>query len=210
MLVYSTCTITPQENEEQVAWALKSFPCLRLEKQVSSLSYQCLLDRLSCLSVLKTKKKILVVKIKGKHVMTSTLKWMTTSTSAIFLLMFFYLWKLFFFLFVVSSKTMLLWPPYTFFKAIHFFPFFAYLLFYSYITVSVSVNNVIIVLSISLLVWINSWNFDFFFWFPTRPLKCQAVYVNAHCLFDHVSLHRPLISEDQVLLTLVFQMMKGC
>ena len=57
MLVYSTCTITPQENEEQVAWALKSFPCLRLEKQVSSLSYQCLLDRVSCLPVLKTKKK---------------------------------------------------------------------------------------------------------------------------------------------------------
>ena len=57
MLVYSTCTITPQENEEQVAWALKSFPCLRLEKQVSSHLYQCLLDRVSCLSVLKTKKK---------------------------------------------------------------------------------------------------------------------------------------------------------
>ena len=57
MLVYSTCTITPQENEEQVAWALKSFPCLRLEKQVSSLLYQCLLDRVSCLSVLKTKRK---------------------------------------------------------------------------------------------------------------------------------------------------------
>ena len=57
VLVYSTCTITPQENEEQVAWALKSFPCLRLEKQVSSLLYQCLLDRVSCLPVLKTKKK---------------------------------------------------------------------------------------------------------------------------------------------------------
>lgn len=35
VLVYSTCTITPQENEEQVAWALRSFPCLRLSKQVS-------------------------------------------------------------------------------------------------------------------------------------------------------------------------------
>ena len=35
VLVYSTCTITPQENEQQVAWALRSFPCLRLEKQVS-------------------------------------------------------------------------------------------------------------------------------------------------------------------------------
>ncbi|KAL9971447.1 hypothetical protein ACROYT_G023969 [Oculina patagonica] len=33
VLVYSTCTITPQENEEQVAWALRSFPCLRLAKQ---------------------------------------------------------------------------------------------------------------------------------------------------------------------------------
>jgi len=33
VLVYSTCTITPQENEQQVAWALRSFPCLRLEKQ---------------------------------------------------------------------------------------------------------------------------------------------------------------------------------
>lgn len=30
------------------------------------------------------------------------------------------------------------------------------------------------------------------------------------CLFDHVFLHRPLISEDQVLLIVVFQMMKGC
>ena len=35
VLVYSTCTITPQENEEQVAWALKSFPCLKLAGQVS-------------------------------------------------------------------------------------------------------------------------------------------------------------------------------
>ena len=35
VLVYSTCTITPQENEEQVAWALKSFPCLKLARQVS-------------------------------------------------------------------------------------------------------------------------------------------------------------------------------
>ena len=33
---------------------------------------------------------------------------------------------------VVSSKTMLLWPPYTFFKPIHLFLFFAYLLFYPY------------------------------------------------------------------------------
>ena len=35
VLVYSTCTITPQENEEQVAWAVKSFPCLKLARQVS-------------------------------------------------------------------------------------------------------------------------------------------------------------------------------
>ena len=35
VLVYSTCTLTPQENENQVEWALKSFPCLSLERQVS-------------------------------------------------------------------------------------------------------------------------------------------------------------------------------
>ena len=35
VLVYSTCTITPQENEQQVAWVLKSFPCLKLARQVS-------------------------------------------------------------------------------------------------------------------------------------------------------------------------------
>ncbi|KAM6214241.1 tRNA (cytosine(72)-C(5))-methyltransferase NSUN6 [Rhynchocyon petersi] len=33
VLVYSTCTITLAENEEQVAWALKSFPCLQLQPQ---------------------------------------------------------------------------------------------------------------------------------------------------------------------------------
>ncbi|XP_040208421.1 LOW QUALITY PROTEIN: tRNA (cytosine(72)-C(5))-methyltransferase NSUN6 [Rana temporaria] len=32
-LVYSTCTITLAENEEQVAWALKTFPGLQLEVQ---------------------------------------------------------------------------------------------------------------------------------------------------------------------------------
>ncbi|XP_056375200.1 tRNA (cytosine(72)-C(5))-methyltransferase NSUN6 [Hyla sarda] len=32
-LVYSTCTITLSENEEQVAWALKTFPCLQLQAQ---------------------------------------------------------------------------------------------------------------------------------------------------------------------------------
>lgn len=35
VLVYSTCTVTLAENEEQVAWALKMFPCLTLEPQVS-------------------------------------------------------------------------------------------------------------------------------------------------------------------------------
>ncbi|XP_032956497.1 tRNA (cytosine(72)-C(5))-methyltransferase NSUN6 isoform X2 [Rhinolophus ferrumequinum] len=33
MLVYSTCTITLAENEEQVAWALTTFPCLQLQPQ---------------------------------------------------------------------------------------------------------------------------------------------------------------------------------
>ncbi|GAB0184752.1 tRNA (cytosine(72)-C(5))-methyltransferase NSUN6 [Grus japonensis] len=33
ILVYSTCTITLSENEEQVAWALKTFPCLQLQPQ---------------------------------------------------------------------------------------------------------------------------------------------------------------------------------
>ncbi|XP_067863189.1 tRNA (cytosine(72)-C(5))-methyltransferase NSUN6 isoform X2 [Heptranchias perlo] len=33
ILVYSTCTITLAENEEQVAWALDSFPCLCLQPQ---------------------------------------------------------------------------------------------------------------------------------------------------------------------------------
>ncbi|XP_075068031.1 tRNA (cytosine(72)-C(5))-methyltransferase NSUN6 [Mixophyes fleayi] len=32
-LVYSTCTITLSENEEQVAWALRIFPCLQLQAQ---------------------------------------------------------------------------------------------------------------------------------------------------------------------------------
>ncbi|XP_008301121.1 putative methyltransferase NSUN6 [Stegastes partitus] len=33
VLVYSTCTVTLAENEEQVAWALKTFPCLTLQPQ---------------------------------------------------------------------------------------------------------------------------------------------------------------------------------
>ncbi|KAM9308742.1 tRNA (cytosine(72)-C(5))-methyltransferase NSUN6 [Gastrophryne carolinensis] len=32
-LVYSTCTITLAENEEQIVWALKTFPCLQLQAQ---------------------------------------------------------------------------------------------------------------------------------------------------------------------------------
>uniref|UniRef100_A0A3Q3L040 NOP2/Sun RNA methyltransferase 6 n=1 Tax=Mastacembelus armatus TaxID=205130 RepID=A0A3Q3L040_9TELE len=34
VLVYSTCTVTLAENEEQVAWALNAFPCLMLQPQV--------------------------------------------------------------------------------------------------------------------------------------------------------------------------------
>ena len=41
----------------------------------------------------RKKKKLLVLKTKRKCIMASTLKWMTTSTSEIFLLMFFFLWK---------------------------------------------------------------------------------------------------------------------
>ncbi|XP_032407476.1 tRNA (cytosine(72)-C(5))-methyltransferase NSUN6 isoform X1 [Xiphophorus hellerii] len=33
VLVYSTCTVTLSENEEQVAWALNTFPCLSLQPQ---------------------------------------------------------------------------------------------------------------------------------------------------------------------------------
>ncbi|KAL2761432.1 tRNA (cytosine(72)-C(5))-methyltransferase NSUN6 isoform 2 [Daubentonia madagascariensis] len=33
VLVYSTCTITLAENEEQVSWALTTFPCLQLQPQ---------------------------------------------------------------------------------------------------------------------------------------------------------------------------------
>ncbi|XP_028826636.1 putative methyltransferase NSUN6 isoform X2 [Denticeps clupeoides] len=33
VLVYSTCTVTLAENEEQVAWALRTFPCLSLQAQ---------------------------------------------------------------------------------------------------------------------------------------------------------------------------------
>ena len=34
VLVYSTCTVTLAENEEQVAWALETFPGLQLQHQV--------------------------------------------------------------------------------------------------------------------------------------------------------------------------------
>lgn len=37
VLVYSTCTVTLAENEEQVAWALQTFPCLTLQPQVKTL-----------------------------------------------------------------------------------------------------------------------------------------------------------------------------
>lgn len=33
VLVYSTCTVTLAENEEQVAWALETFPGLQLQHQ---------------------------------------------------------------------------------------------------------------------------------------------------------------------------------
>ncbi|KAJ8782775.1 hypothetical protein J1605_009857 [Eschrichtius robustus] len=33
VLVYSTCTVTLAENEEQVAWALETFPHLQLQHQ---------------------------------------------------------------------------------------------------------------------------------------------------------------------------------
>ncbi|KAL6097708.1 nsun6 [Pungitius sinensis] len=33
VLVYSTCTVTLSENEEQIAWALETFPCLTLQAQ---------------------------------------------------------------------------------------------------------------------------------------------------------------------------------
>ncbi|KAF7465329.1 Hypothetical predicted protein [Marmota monax] len=42
VLVYSTCTITLAENEEQVAWALTTFPCLQLQPQVRVISFYSL------------------------------------------------------------------------------------------------------------------------------------------------------------------------
>lgn len=38
VLVYSTCTVTLAENEELVAWALNTFPCLTLQPQVTNTS----------------------------------------------------------------------------------------------------------------------------------------------------------------------------
>lgn len=38
VLVYSTCTVTLAENEEQVAWALEMFPGLQLQHQVSTVA----------------------------------------------------------------------------------------------------------------------------------------------------------------------------
>ena len=42
ILVYSTCTITMEENEKQVVWMLENFPELILTPQVSSLSISLL------------------------------------------------------------------------------------------------------------------------------------------------------------------------
>ena len=155
VLVYSTCTITPQENEEQVAWALKSFPCLRLEKQVSSLLYHCLLDRVSCLSVLKTKKKNPSGKDKRqvrddlhskvnddfnfRNLSVDVLFFMKTFVSLSFFL------SLFLFFFFLSGWL----ENYVPLTTLHFsqshsllsFPL-RYLLFYSYVAVSQSVINV--------------------------------------------------------------------
>lgn len=38
VLVYSTCTVTLAENEEQVAWALETFPSLQLQHQVRTVA----------------------------------------------------------------------------------------------------------------------------------------------------------------------------
>ena len=36
VLVYSTCTVLPDENERLVRWALDAFPCLRLRPAACS------------------------------------------------------------------------------------------------------------------------------------------------------------------------------
>ena len=38
-MVYSTCSISPEENECQVYWALQTFTCLNLAEQVSLMSH---------------------------------------------------------------------------------------------------------------------------------------------------------------------------
>ncbi|XP_041923240.1 tRNA (cytosine(72)-C(5))-methyltransferase NSUN6 isoform X1 [Alosa sapidissima] len=43
VLVYSTCTVTLAENEEQVAWALRTFPYLTLQPQEPNLGEQGML-----------------------------------------------------------------------------------------------------------------------------------------------------------------------
>ncbi|XP_056318424.1 tRNA (cytosine(72)-C(5))-methyltransferase NSUN6 isoform X1 [Danio aesculapii] len=49
VLVYSTCTVTLAENEEQVSWALKTFPCLTLQPQVPHVGSEGMLGAgLSC------------------------------------------------------------------------------------------------------------------------------------------------------------------
>ncbi|XP_034416442.1 tRNA (cytosine(72)-C(5))-methyltransferase NSUN6 isoform X3 [Cyclopterus lumpus] len=43
VLVYSTCTVTLAENEEQIAWALETFPCLTLQPQEPHIGAQGML-----------------------------------------------------------------------------------------------------------------------------------------------------------------------
>merc|ERR1712226_217071 len=43
-LVYSTCTLLPQENEEQVTWLLKNFPEMKLHPQTPFVGRPGLLD----------------------------------------------------------------------------------------------------------------------------------------------------------------------
>lgn len=38
-LVYSTCSLPVEENEDQVAWVLDNFPALVLEEQVTTFNH---------------------------------------------------------------------------------------------------------------------------------------------------------------------------
>lgn len=78
-LVYSTCTITIDENENQVAWALKTFKDLKLISQVSGeifhkqrywyvvilANYECNLICIKCHSLLSV--KVIWMKGSSKH-----------------------------------------------------------------------------------------------------------------------------------------------